>query len=160
LNRKVLKLIQLIKFNNTIKNTLYTFIYIYIYIYIYIIQTITNEYTNALHAHTQYFRCMVNSQVHGTFIDGNSHVAFCVPTHLFFFFLFLYHSTTHIKMLFGNMIAGLTCSFLCTYSSFFFFLFLYHSTTHIKMLFGNMIAGEVHPQPHISAFDKEKKSDF
>ena len=115
MNRKVLKLIHLIKFNNTIKNTLY------IYIYIYKIQTITNEYTNALHAHTQYFRCMVNSQVHGTFIDGNS------------------------------------CSFLCTYSSFFFFLFLYHSTTHIKMLFGNMIAGEVHPQPHISAFGKEKK---
>jgi hypothetical protein len=51
-----------------------------------------------------------------------THVAFCVPTHLFFFFLFLYHSTTHIKMLFGNMIAG-----------------------------------EVHPQPHISAFGKEKK---
>jgi hypothetical protein len=27
---------------------------------------------------------MVNSQAHETFIDGNSHVAFCAPTHLLF----------------------------------------------------------------------------
>ena len=27
---------------------------------------------------------MVNSQVHETFIDGDSHVALCAPTHLLF----------------------------------------------------------------------------
>jgi hypothetical protein len=29
-----------------------------------------------------------------------------------------------------------------------------------KWLFGNVAAGEVHPQPHISVFDKAKKKDF
>jgi hypothetical protein len=28
------------------------------------------------------------------------------------------------------------------------------------MLFGNVAAGEVHPQPHISVFEKEKNCDF